>query len=198
MVDGPASAARFNGLVALALLVHETAHRVVGLYLGQQVTLAFWAPGLIAGVVLAMFSNGEIVFLVSGAITVKMMEVARLGKFRYGLSYNDLGVIAAAGPVANVGLAVVLRLLEFLPGGGLLHQAMMVNLVFALCNMLPIPPLDGAQFLFASRSWYVFTFAGIAAMTALLLLTNALLAVLGALLIGFLVFLVFFVMVETK
>jgi len=42
------------------------------------------------------------------------------------------------------------------------------------------------------------SFAGIAAMTVLLLLTNALLAVLGALLIGFLVFLVFFVMVETK
>jgi len=185
-------------IVSLTMLVHESAHKIMGLHLGQRVEFKLWAPGLVIGLVFTLFSNGEILFLVSGSIVVHMMEAARIGRFRYGLSFNDLGVIAAAGPLANVALALILKVLQFLPGGGLLEKAIFINIWFALFNMLPIPPLDGALVLFASRSWYVFLVASIGAIAYLVLETNVLLSVLGAVGIGFFVFMLYFVMLETK
>ena len=190
-----------NGIIiiTLTLLVHESAKKIVGLHFGQRTEFKLWVPGLAIGTVLALFTNGEWIFIVSGGMIAHMMTVARIGRFRYGFSYNDLGIIAAAGPLANLGLAILLRLLGGAAVDSLLSRAITINLMFAIYNMLPIPPLSGAMVLFASRSWYVFTYACILSITALLLFTTSLFwAIVGSLIIGFAVFLVYFVMIETK
>ena len=186
-------------IVALAVLVHVCAQKAAGIYLGQKVEYKLWAPGILAGIVLAFISNGEWTIVVAGSIVAHAMATARIGRFRYGFSYNDLGMIAAAGPLANVGLAILLKVLTALPGGGLLGKAILINMLFALFAMLPIPPLPGSMIVFASRSWYVFLIAAMAAITALLIyISSAVLAVAGALLAGFAVFLVYFALIETK
>lgn len=186
-------------IVALAVLVHVCAQKAAGIYLGQKVEYRLWAPAIIAGIVLALISNGEWTVVVAGGIVAHAMTAARIGRFRYGFSYNDLGMVAAAGPLANVGLAILLKALTALPGGGLLGKAILINMLFALFAMLPIPPLPGSMVLFASRSLYVFLLASLAAVTALLVYTsNAVLALGGAILAGFAVFLVYFALVETK
>ena len=75
---------------------------------------------------------------------------------------KDMLWIALAGPASNVimaaGLGIVIRVLN---GMGLridgsflglfqymLYFAVMINLVLAIFNMLPIPPLDGSKILF--------------------------------------------------
>lgn len=187
-------------IITLTLLVHESAKKIVGLHFGQRTELKLWVPGLAIGAVLALFTNGEWIFIVSGGMIAHMMTVTRIGRFRYGFSYNDMGIIAAAGPLANLGLAILLTLLGgLLPGGALLSKAITINLLFAIYNMLPIPPLSGAMVLFASRSWYVFTYACTLSITALMLFTTSLFwAIVGSLIIGFTVFAVYFVMLETK
>ncbi len=185
-------------IVALTFLTYVSAQKLAGLKYGQKVELKLWLPGLLIGVVLALFTNGEWTFLVSGGIVAHMMTGARLGKFRYGFSYNDLGKIAAAGPLACVALAIILKGLMVLPGGGLLTKAITVCLLFAIFNMLPIPPLAGSMVFFASRSWYVFSYVGILAITALLLKASLFWALLGSILIGIVVFMIFFVMIESK
>ncbi|MDP3710548.1 MAG: site-2 protease family protein [bacterium] len=77
---------------------------------------------------------------------------------RWGPAY-----VAAAGPLVNISIAVVFGLIiRFLPGlGGILpgdfilnflniaSLIVLLNLVLAFFNLVPIPPLDGSKLLFA-------------------------------------------------
>lgn len=64
-------------------------------------------------------------------------------------------IIAAAGPASNITLAVIAGLLFRLSGADGLLAAVLVliviiNLVLAVFNLFPIPPLDGSKLLFAA------------------------------------------------
>ena len=63
------------------------------------------------------------------------------------LSFTDEQIIAAAGPAANLILALLLRLLCRYRVQ--LYRAVRVNLLLAAFNLLPIRPLDGGEFLYA-------------------------------------------------
>ena len=83
------------------------------------------------------------------------VNVARLRRHR-----RDYVFVAAAGPVSNLALAVVaalvLRLLPVSPMtlgepnisapiASLLSRALQINVLLAVFNMIPIPPLDGGN-----------------------------------------------------
>ncbi len=63
-------------------------------------------------------------------------------------------LVAAAGPAANLLLVAVFTLFLRLfslpaPAQGLLALIVLINLVLAIFNLIPIPPLDGSKILFA-------------------------------------------------
>lgn len=67
-------------------------------------------------------------------------------------------LVAAAGPATNLALATVFGLLvrfavtsDFLPGTFISIAVLLVqiNLILAVFNLIPIPPLDGSKILFA-------------------------------------------------
>ncbi len=74
----------------------------------------------------------------------------RLGKPR-----RDMALVAMAGPLTNVVLAVVsaalIRVVWLLPEAmapwwlQTLYQSILLNLILAIFNMFPIPPLDGSR-----------------------------------------------------
>jgi Zn-dependent protease len=76
---------------------------------------------------------------------------------RLGHPRHDMALVALAGPLANVFLALVsavaLRIVWLVPEAiapwltQTLYQSILLNLILAIFNMLPLPPLDGGHVL---------------------------------------------------
>ena len=69
---------------------------------------------------------------------------------------RDIMLVGAAGPVVNIIfafiLAAIFRLLPIAPTsllGEVLFASILVNLILAAFNLIPIPPLDGSRILFS-------------------------------------------------
>ncbi len=69
---------------------------------------------------------------------------------------NDMAKVAFAGSAANLALVIIFTLalkltFMFMPGATLLIQvliyAVLINLLLALFNLMPVPPLDGSKIL---------------------------------------------------
>ena len=94
-----------------------------------------------------------------------------------------MAIVAAAGPLVNVGLAMVLAAVAVhggLEGRGqvVVLNALGLNIALVLFNLLPIPPLDGSRLVGAalpdgaSRRWESLDRYGVFAILALVLLVR--------------------------
>ncbi|MFB6124499.1 MAG: metalloprotease [Halanaeroarchaeum sp.] len=126
--------------VGVGFLLHELAHKVVAVHYGQYAVfkadygfLALAVAGGLAGVI----------FAAPGAVY-----------HRGRLTDAQHGHIAVAGPLTNLGLAVVFAALTYVtPEIG--ARGVQINLLLAGFNMLPVGGLDGRTVLDWSTPIYV-------------------------------------------
>ncbi|MEK7169817.1 MAG: site-2 protease family protein [Patescibacteria group bacterium] len=145
-------------ILILSVVVHEVSHGWTANYLGDptarlqgRLTLnPVPHIDLIGSIVVPAFLVlTHSFFLIAWAKPVPVNPYNLRGK--YGEA-----IVAAAGPLSNIGIASIFGLLirlagELLPAS-FLHITILVvviNIVLAIFNLVPIPPLDGSKILFA-------------------------------------------------
>lgn len=185
--------------VFVSLIIHEMAHGYMALRLGDdtaknQGRLSFNPLhhidlfGTIILPLLLFFSKIGFVFGWAKPVTINY-EKMKGNKRRIVL-------VASAGVLANIGLAlisaVLLKIMILLPHfylGGILamfcFQMIFINLILAVFNLLPIPPLDGSKILFGwidnpwVRKYMNLETYGLALVVFLMFILPALLLVFG-------------------
>jgi len=130
--------------VGVAFLLHELAHKVVAVRFGQLA--AFRADyGMLFLAVMAGMAG--FFFAAPGAVV-----------HRGRITKRENGLIALAGPVTNLVLAVVFAPVYLFVDGGFLASVgamgVSINLLLAGFNMLPYGPLDGRKVVAWSKSVY--------------------------------------------
>lgn len=132
--------------VGIGFLLHELAHKVMAVWYGQAAE--FKADYGMLGLAVASGVAGFL-FAAPGAV------------YHQGyITERQNGIIAVAGPVTNLVLAVVFLPLVFLPGfiGTVGNFGVLVNLFLAAFNMIPFGPLDGRKVLSWSTPVFVLVF----------------------------------------
>jgi Zn-dependent protease len=145
--------------IAVALVVgitfHEFSHAAIADSLGDHRPRALGRVSL--NPVRHLDPVGAVIFLLAGFGWGKPVPVnpSALRPGRIGMAY-----VAAGGPLANLAVAVVgavvFRVLALFGAGGfaadLAFWLVLYNLLLALFNLLPIPPLDGYNAVLAFTS----------------------------------------------
>jgi len=188
-------------IVGLGVFIHQTGQRLAGLKIGFKTEVKIWWYGLMIALILAFVSRGKLLFFAATGMWMHHMAVHRLGHFRYGPNVKAMGVIALMGPVANIIAATFIKFLQvnlhLIPMGSVrAYKFFIFNWIFALVNLLPIPPLDGSRLLFYSRLTYAFVFGTIAGY--LVLYSLGIFSYLLGLVIGIAVWLAFYVFFESE
>ena len=186
-------------IVTFVLLIHNFVQRVAGWNKGYNVEYKAWLTGLFIGVIAVFLTRGRIWVLLPGGIMIHHLTGHRLGHFRYGLNYFQHGMISVAGPISLISLAIVFKALNEALSNSLISKMVTFCVVLAIYEILPIPPLDGSKLFFGSRMAYVF-FLSTIIIAGILILSDAnpLMTIIGSLIVGLILWLLYYIFFERK
>jgi Zn-dependent protease len=132
--------------VLAGFVLHELSHKFVAQNYGFWAEFRMWPFGLILALATSLLG---FIFAAPGATYISGV----------GISKPENGKISIAGPLTNVGVAIVFfPLYLFSPSGSFLWDmgfiGTQINIFLGLFNMLPIMPLDGAKvFAWSKPRW---------------------------------------------
>lgn len=149
-------------VLLFSVMVHEIAHGAIALKLGDET--AKRAGRLTLNPIKHIDPFGSILlpaalyFLTGGGIVIGWAKPVPYNPFNLKNPKTGSGLIAAAGPVTNLTIAIVFGIIaQLLAATGfgigllnfLLNTIILTNVSLAIFNLLPLPPLDGSGILFS-------------------------------------------------
>jgi Zn-dependent protease len=151
-------------VLVFSLTVHESAHAWAADRLGDPTARLLGRVSL--NPIVHVDPIGTVLFpllgMLTGAPIIGWAKPVPVATWRFGQPRRDYLMVAAAGPLSNLSLAflgvVVFRLFDPAAGGAAARGVLMpitliawellsINLLLAIFNLLPIPPLDGSTVL---------------------------------------------------
>jgi hypothetical protein len=116
---------------------------------------SIWWPGLVFSLLIAIFSNGSLLFFIGSVFKIKMKDIQRIGWQRYGLNVKQQGLIAMSGNIALIIFAGILKLFYTTPGS-FVEKMIIFSVLFVFFNMIPWPHSDGCCMMLGSRLYFAF------------------------------------------
>src|SRR3972149_2989162 len=158
--DGPATLGNWFSnlilvlmLVLISVIVHEAVHKLIGRKFLVDVKTLLWPSGIITLLVLSIITFGWFVFAAPWAVAMKPLRKGQFARPHTTLTLRQMGLIALAGPMANLGLATIAKTLA--PGlGPVADKLILINVSLAVFNLFPfftVIPIFIAQRLSAKR-----------------------------------------------
>jgi len=191
----------------ISSFIHETAHLFAAYLQGCALKLKFieirryWITtkaylkrpiklGAIFPLIITLFSNGLLYFPVISTYEVTEEKYLRLGKRYPRVSEWELAKIAASGPLASILLAVLFKLIP-LPQTSI--SPVLINILIAVLNILPLPLFDGYRTFFYSKLLFIFSFIFIVILSIFLQALSPITALILALVLAIVIFIIYLV-----
>ncbi|MEK6853031.1 MAG: M50 family metallopeptidase [Nanoarchaeota archaeon] len=136
-------------IAAPAILIHELAHKFFAIGFGVSATFKIFAIGIVIGIILRLV-NSPFLILAPGYVEI--------GNAAQSLAPLQMSLVALSGPLVNLVLWLVPKFILKASRNRrirlkkntaiFLHYTSLLNMWLFIFNMLPIPPLDGFQFIY--------------------------------------------------
>lgn len=150
-------------IVGMAFVLHEGAHKLTAQSYHCWSEYRMWKEGLLLALVMRVVLG--FVFAAPGATYYSPYVYGNPHRL---LKKEQVGKISLAGPLTNVGLAILFFILSPL-FGQISVMGILINLMLAFFNLLPIPPLDGSKVMAWDFKVWALAIAGVFLLQGLLL-----------------------------
>ena len=140
--------------VSLGFIFHELGHRLIARRFGYFAEYSMWPIGLMIALGSSLFG---FIFAAPGAVMIYPRGAASETS---SMSRQKIGLISVAGPITNIGIAVLFLILDAIQPTLLFALGAQINTWLALFNLIPFGPLDGAKILKWNKGIWLITIAG--------------------------------------
>ncbi len=139
--------------VSLGFILHELGHRLIARRFGYFAEYSMSPKGLMVALGFSLFG---FIFAAPGAVMI-YPKATTWGT--NSLDRQKVGLISAAGPITNIGLAILFLVLDVIQPNLLFTLGAQINTWLALFNLIPFGPLDGVKILKWNKGIWLITIA---------------------------------------
>jgi Zn-dependent protease len=139
--------------------------------------------GPIITLLVSIISNGKLFFIALASFEPKLKRKLRVGHKWVNIKEYEEATIAFAGPISNLLLLVIFKLLQPL-AAPFFTKAIFITSTLAIFHLLPFPKFDGLKILIGSKFLYLFSITLAIILIGIVNFVNVFLAILLALIVA--------------